>query len=66
MLKHWPILTNFIISSLLLMIISFSYYMITFYNKYVGGNIYVVTISQTFAEILASFTMMILRAKTSS
>ena len=61
MLKHMTILRNFIITIILFMIISFMYYMIGFYNKYVGGNMYALSISQAMAEIIAGVVFVVIK-----
>ena len=49
-LKDSTILTNFIVVLICFSVVSFNYYMISFYLKYVGGNIFINTLSSTVSE----------------
>jgi Na+/melibiose symporter-like transporter len=66
MLKHRIILTNFIICVLQFMIVSFCYYLLNFYVKYVGGNIFLISITQVSSEIVAYFVSAFVRSKFST
>lgn len=52
-LKHPKTLINFLIAILVFVVVSFNYYMLGFYIKYVGGNIYINTILIAVAEVVS-------------
>ena len=54
-LKDSTILTNFIVVLICFSVVSFNYYMISFYLKYVGGNIFINTLSSTISECIGNF-----------
>ena len=54
-LKDKTILTNFIIVMICFPLVSFNYYLVTFYLKYVGGNIFINTLASIFSECIGNF-----------
>ena len=54
-LKDPTILINFIVVLVCFSVVSFNYYMISFYLKYVGGNIFINTLSSTVSECIGNF-----------
>ena len=55
-LKNPTTIINLISVTLCFCIVSFSYYMIGFYMKYVGGNIFINTIASGISETIGSFS----------
>ena len=47
--------TNFSVVLVCFCVVSFNYYMISFYLKYVGGNIFINTASSTCSEVVGNF-----------
>ena len=54
-LKDSTIFINFIVVLVCFSVVSFNYYMISFYLKYVGGNIFINTLSSTVSEWIGNF-----------
>ena len=54
-LKDSTILANFLVSLALFSFISFNYYMIAFYIKYIGGNIFMNTLAALISECIGNF-----------
>ena len=54
-LKDSTIFINFIVVLVCFSVVSFNYYMISFYLKYVGGNIFINTLSSTVSECIGNF-----------
>ena len=54
-LKDSTIFINFIVVLVCFSVVSFNYYMISFYLKYVGGNIFINTLSSTISECIGNF-----------
>ena len=54
-LKDPTIFINFIVVLVCFSVVSFNYYMISFYLKYVGGNIFINTLSSTVSECIGNF-----------
>jgi Na+/melibiose symporter-like transporter len=56
-LKSGFILVNFFAVLICFSVVSFNYYMISFYMKYVGGNIFINTILSTISESISNFAI---------
>ena len=56
-LKSGLILANFFAVLICFSVVSFNYYMISFYMKYVGGNIFINTILSTISESISNFAI---------
>ena len=54
-LKDSTILINLIVALVCFSLVSFNYFMISFYLKYVGGNIFINTLSSTVSECIGNF-----------
>lgn len=54
-LKNKLTLINFIVTIICFVVVSFNYYMISFYMKYVGGNIFINTALSTISEGIGNF-----------